>query len=127
MPGTSNRQRILPAGWNINPSGAFAEGGPYTASVQLTSTGDFTLTVTFKKQYWDGASWIDAGETYTRTQPVIVREGASPTATAEASRTGGGTRTGDDSNIGLWIVLCIAAGASVGGIIAYRRRRENQQ
>ena len=75
--------------------------------LQWLPNGEYTLVVEFN----DGAT-VTSG----KAEFLIKRDDATPTST------GGSPKTGDDTNIGLWIALMAIAGAALIGIFLYSRR-----
>ena len=112
--------RYVPLNWSVNPSGTFTPGGPYTVTTQISSAGSHTITVVYQLQRWDGTAWVDVtGTTDTKTLAITVQ--AAPVVAA-----GTAPKTGDDSNLSLWIGLGTLgfAGLVACGVIWYRRRRK---
>ncbi len=48
-----------------------------------------------------------------------------PTPTGSPNPGSGGPKTGDTNNIGLWVLLLVAAGAGILGTVIYRKRQKN--
>ena len=64
--------QFIPNEWSINPFGVFPVGGPYEAEVALSSTGEFTLTVSFLERRWTNGAWQNVGAAVTQTAVVTV-------------------------------------------------------
>ena len=93
--------RWRPTGYQIgNVSGGWNNGG-YQTSMAINAVGDYTLTVTFTKDLFDGNSWVNTGVTDTKSVTFHVVTTLS-------------VNTGDTTPI---IPLIIAAGAALVVII----------
>lgn len=73
----SGDERYIPVSWTSTEtgmSGSFtASSGVYTSAYTPASAGSYTVTATFQKQTYDGASWSDtASSTDTKTVEVTV-------------------------------------------------------
>jgi len=76
-------ERYLPISWNsteAGKSGVFTVSGQvYQSSYTPAAAGVYTITATYQKQVWDGASWVN-GITDTNTATLTVT--LAPTANA---------------------------------------------
>ena len=80
-------ERYIPANWSsteTGKSGTFAlNGGSYTSTYTTATAGSYTITVTFRKQTWDGEEWVDSGDTDTKTATLTVNEPGDFTLSVE--------------------------------------------
>ena len=103
--------RYKPAGYQIGSvSGGWSDGN-YTTSMAINAIGDYTLSVSFVKEVFDGSKWVSDGTTDTKAVTFHVVNALS-------------VQTGDSSPI---IPLAIAAVVSLAVIIillvVIRKRR----
>ena len=105
--------RYRPAGYQIGSVGGSWTSSPYTTSMAINAVGDYTLTVTYAKDVYDGNSWNPDGTSVTKSITFHVVNALS-------------VQTGDSSPI---IPLAIAGGAALAVIIilvvSLRRRGRN--
>ena len=105
--------RYRPAGYQIGSVGGSWTSSPYTTSMAINAVGDYTLTVTYAKDVYDGNSWNPDGTSVTKSITFHVVNALS-------------VQTGDSSPI---IPLAIAGGAALAVIIILvvilRRRGRN--
>ena len=87
--------RYRPSGYQIgNVTGSW-DGSPYTTSMTIKATGEYTLKVTYNKEIFDGSNWAADGTTDTKSVTFKVIPKAA------------GVATGDETPIGM--VIAIAA------------------
>ena len=104
--------RYRPAGYQIGSVGGSWTASPYTTSMAINAVGDYTLTVSYAKDIYDGSSWNADGTSVTKSVTFHVVNALS-------------VQTGDSSPL---IPLAIAGGAALAVIIILvivlmRRRR----
>lgn len=87
-----NEERYYPVEWNSAELGQFGEftvtDGVYSSSLTASAEGQYLIEVTFQKQSWDGAAWLDV-TTDTKTVALTVNDddGEPPLPpTADASK-----------------------------------------
>ena len=108
--------RYRPTGYQIgNVSGSW-KSAPYTTSMSIKATGEYTLKVMYSKDVFDGSNWVADGTTDTKsvTFRVVVKAA--------------GVATGDETPIGL--VLAVAGVSCVLFIlllILFIKRRKNRE
>ncbi|HCI74286.1 MAG TPA: hypothetical protein DHV42_07095, partial [Lachnospiraceae bacterium] len=105
--------RYRPASYQIGSVGGSWTASPYTTSMAINAVGDYTLTVTYAKDVYDGNTWNPDGTNVTKSITFHVVDALS-------------VRTGDSSPL---IPLAIAGGAALLVIIALvvvllRKRRK---
>ena len=93
--------RFLPTGYQISTVSGSWSAAPYTTSMAINATGDYTLTVQFAKQLYNGSSWNSDGSTVSKSVHFHVVNALS-------------VETGDSSPL---IPLICAAGAALFVII----------
>ena len=59
--------RYRPASYQIGSVGGSWSASPYTTSMAINAVGDYTLTVTYAKDVYDGNSWNADGTTVTKS------------------------------------------------------------
>ncbi|MCD8336292.1 MAG: InlB B-repeat-containing protein [Lachnospiraceae bacterium] len=57
--------RFVPTGYSIGNVSNTWSSSPYETSMSIKSTGEYTLSVTFARQVYDGSSWVADGTTST--------------------------------------------------------------
>jgi LPXTG-motif cell wall-anchored protein len=93
--------RYRPASYQIGTVGGSWTASPYTTSMAINAAGDYTLTVTYAKDVYDGSSWNPDGTNVTKSITFHVVNALS-------------VQTGDSSPL---IPLAIAGGAALAVII----------
>ena len=93
--------RYRPASYQIGSVGGSWTASPYTTSMAINAAGDYTLTVTYAKDVYDGSSWNPDGTNVTKSITFHVVNALS-------------VQTGDSSPL---IPLAIAGGAALAVII----------
>ncbi len=92
-------ERFVPTSWTsteAGQSGVFTENnGTYTSVYKPSRAGHYLVTITFRKQIWDGSAWADDLTTETRTVNVSVSEPDEPSGQPDPgpSANGFGTAT----------------------------------
>ena len=109
-------ERYIPTDWDVNPSGTFPAGGPYSATTTLTNTGAHIITVVFQLQRWSGTTWTNVS-TVTSTLPITSLARASAGGTIST----GSPRTSDDTPLGLIISLIAIASTGLATLVIKRR------
>jgi hypothetical protein len=85
--------RYRPTGYQIgNVTGSWTSS-PYTTSMSIKATGEYTLKVTYAKDVYDGSSWVADGTTDTKSVTFRVIQKAA------------GVATGDDTPIAIVIAI----------------------
>ena len=93
--------RYRPAGYQIGSVGGSWNASPYTTSMAINAVGDYTLTVSYAKEIYDGSSWNADGTSVTKSVTFHVVNALS-------------VQTGDSSPL---IPLAIAGGVALLAII----------
>lgn len=123
-----NDTRYLPENWGVVNTYSW-EKAPYSASFGMAKAGDYTLTVNFKEQKYNGSAWEDTGVRDVKKQAFRVEQAQiTPTSVPGPSLTPGANRpavnTGDNSPIILLIAALAVAAAAIVGILVYRSKRK---
>jgi hypothetical protein len=121
--------RYVPVNWKVLETRTW-DGAPYTATFRMGKGGDYTLTVTFVQQKFDGSSWQNTGEQATKQVNFHVTQ-ASVSATPAVSTTPApsgaaaksAVQTGDSTVILPFVVILIAAVLCIVGVIIYRKKK----
>ena len=78
--------RYRPYGYQIgNVTGTWKDS-PYTTSMAIKATGEYTLKVTFNKEVYDGTSWNQDGTSDTRAVTFRVITRAAGVATGDSTQ-----------------------------------------
>ena len=93
--------RYRPASYQIGSVGGSWKSSPYTTSMAINAAGDYTLTVSYAKDVYDGKDWVPDGTSVTKSVTFHVVNALS-------------VQTGDSSPL---IPLAIAGGAALVVII----------
>ncbi|MCC8138315.1 MAG: hypothetical protein LIO76_09720 [Clostridiales bacterium] len=108
--------RYVPTGYTIGNVSNTWSSAPYETSMSIKKTGEYTLTVTFARQVYDGSSWVADGTTTTTSVTFNIVESLES------------VQTGDDTPI--MQVVAIAAVACliflVLLVVFIRRRRRDE-
>ena len=91
--------RYRPASYQIGNVTGTWQGSPYTISMAINATGEYTLKVIFNRDVYDGSNWVADGTTDTKSVTFRVVTRAA------------GVATGDETPI--YQVIAIAAVACV--------------
>lgn len=107
--------RYVPTEWEGLSDGTWKKA-PYKATVKATKTGTYTIKVTFDRQVYENGKWVSDGKDDTKS------------ITLKATTTGESTtapKTGDETQIVLYVILLIAA-AGVAGISVVAMRKQKK-
>ena len=123
--------RYLPKNWKITETRTW-DAAPYTATFRVSKAGQYTLSVTFKQQKYNGSKWEDTGSESVKKITFTVSQAASVTApatvTPNPSVTGtsqkSAVQTGDSTPIVPFVIILVAAVACIGGILVYRKKKK---
>ena len=119
-------ERYVPKNWSVNPSGTWS-GAPYVASFDTKdmALGKHTLAVTFGLERYESGAWKDTGDqSEAKTSFVLAKDVPEPSGkpTSNDGKPGDASRTGDENNPWLWVLLMAAALiGSIAFIIVKRR------
>ncbi len=105
--------RYKPAGYQIGGVSGSWTSSPYTTSMAINAAGDYTLTVTYAKEVYDGSGWHTDGTTVTKSVTFHIVTAMS-------------VNTGDPTPLGLFIAAGVAALAVIIALIIVLIRRRNR-
>lgn len=115
--------RYVPASWKVLESRNWDEA-PYSATFRMNKGGDYTLTVAYNEQKFDGAAWTKTGNQATRQVKFRVKQvGAvtiTPTPTDAQKKA---VKTGDTTMIMPFVIILIVAAACIVGVLIYRKKK----
>ena len=77
--------RYVPASWKVLESRNWDEA-PYSATFRMNKGGDYTLTVAYNEQKFDGAAWVKTGNQATRQVNFRVKQVGATTITPQHLR-----------------------------------------
>lgn len=104
--------RYRPSGYQIgNVTGTMQD--PYSVSMAINATGEYTLKVTYNKDIYDGSSWVSDGTTDTKTVTFKVITKAA------------GVQTGDETPVTTIVALAVVSCAVfIILLVVFIRRRK---
>ncbi|MDO4519033.1 MAG: hypothetical protein Q4B47_01860 [Eubacteriales bacterium] len=122
--------RFLPASWEVLESRHFSDKS-YSSSFRIKKEGDYTLTVTYDEQLYNGTSWDKTGNQITRTAnfKVVAAEGddedeQKKKEEEDAAKKKNSVKTGDESPILPLAAAFVGAGLVIGGVFMKRKLRK---
>ncbi|MCD7841132.1 MAG: InlB B-repeat-containing protein, partial [Lachnospiraceae bacterium] len=109
--------RYVPTGYTIGNVSNTWSSSPYETSMSIKKTGEYTLTVTFERQVYDGSSWVADGTTTTTSVTFNIVESLES------------VQTGDDTPIMQVVVIAVVACLIfiVLLVVFIRRRRRDEE
>lgn len=102
--------RYRPTGYQINSVTGSWSASPYTTSMAINAAGDYTLTVTYAKDVFDGGSWKADGTSVQKSITIHIVNALS-------------VQTGDTNPIVPLAIMAAAALAVIIIVIAANRKR----
>ena len=98
----------------------------------MSKAGQYTLSVTFKQQKYNGSKWENTGSESSQKVTFKVSQAATVTtaATATPKPTVTGTnkksavQTGDNTPVMTFVIILVAAVACIGGVVVYKRKKK---
>ncbi len=106
--------RYRPSAYQIGSVGGSWTASPYTTSMAINAVGDYTLTVTYAKDVFDGSTWNADGTTVTKSVTFHVVNALS-------------VQTGDSSPlIPLAIAGCVALVVIIALVVLLKKRRKKE-
>lgn len=110
--------RYLPASWTVSNVNYFA-ANDFKGTFRLSSAGDYTLKVSYNRQTFDGANWVNSGTTDTKSVSFKIAAG-TPSTTVSGKVA---AKTGDNSPILPLAVVYIVCLLCIGGVAVTKRRK----
>ncbi len=132
MNNTSPRKgdtRYVPLNWTVINTNSW-DRAPYTGTFGLAQSGDYTLSVVFKQQKFDGSNWTDTGErdtkkvafSVTKAKTKSTNPGVDLTPVPKSNRRSA-VKTGDDTNVLPFVIALVVAAGCVAGVVIYRKKK----
>ena len=130
-------RRWLPTDYSVNTVRGRWDNAPYKTAMAIRAVGEYTVTVNFARQIFDGNNWVNDGKTDSKS--ITFRISDNPDAENAANGFGGGdanggsqsvngyqVQTGDSSPIALLAVVAGAAAVIAGAVllIILKRRKK---
>ncbi|MDC7291171.1 LPXTG cell wall anchor domain-containing protein [Blautia schinkii] len=120
--------RYVPLNWKVINTNSWSSG-PYTVTFGMAQAGNYTLTVTFNRQKFDGSNWVNTGEQDTKQVNFTIsvpKSGQSLTPAAKKSDANrrSAVQTGDTTNIAPFIIILVVAAACIIALVLYRKRKK---
>lgn len=121
--------RYIPYAWKLgsNSYTAFADSN-YSAVLKAANAGTYTLSVSYERDVYDGSTWkADGTMAYKEMSLKFIKDTVTITPAAKNSNTTkkNAVETGDQTNIGGWIITIVIAIVIIGaaGFLVYKKRR----
>lgn len=118
--------RYIPLNWTVINTNTW-QSAPYTATFGMAQSGEYTLTVVFNQQQYDGTSWANTGSQDTKKVVFNVAKNSNisgtPTPVPNKANQKAAVQTGDDTNILPFVIALVLALVCVVGIIVYRKKK----
>lgn len=119
--------RYVPRVWHVLEDRTW-DSAPYTAVFRMGVSGDYTLTVSFYQQKFDGSNWVDTGEqtkksvNFTVAKAQVSAQIITPVPQESNRRTA--VQTGDYTNILLFVVLLGAAVICIAAVVYLKKKKK---
>lgn len=116
--------RYVPLNWTVINTNTW-QGAPYTATFGMAQSGQYTLTVVYDQQQYDGSSWVNTGSQDTKKVVFNVSRASdvTPTPTPNNYNQKTAVQTGDNTVILPFLIALILALACAVGVIVYKKKR----
>lgn len=120
--------RYVPLNWKVINTNSWSSA-PYTVTFGMAQAGNYTLTVTFNRQKFDGSNWVNTGEQDTKQVNFTISvpkngQNVTPAAKRSNANTKSAVQTGDTTNIAPFIIILVVAAACIIGLVLYRKRKK---
>ena len=103
--------RYRPIGYQIGSVSGNWNNAPYTTSMAINAVGQYTLTVSYSKDVYDGSSWVADGTTVSKSVTFYVVNALS-------------VQTGDNSPIIPLVITAAVALAVIITLLLIRKKRK---
>ena len=119
--------RYQPLNWEVLEARSW-DGAPYSATFRMGKNGNYTLTVTYNQQQFDGSNWVNTGTQDTKQVNFTVNAAPNQTLTPAADKTDANqknaVKTGDNTPILPFVIILIVAIVLIAGILVYRNKKK---
>ncbi|MDO4308222.1 MAG: choice-of-anchor D domain-containing protein [Eubacteriales bacterium] len=116
--------RYLPLNWTVVNTNTWTSA-PYAASFGMGRSGNYTLSVVFNRQEYDGSNWVNKGEQDTKKVSFSVVQAAEQTVTpTPGANQKKAVQTGDDTPIIPLVIALIIAIVCIAGVVVYRKKNK---
>ena len=116
--------RYQPLNWGVLESRSW-DGAPYSATFRMGKSGNYTLTVTYNQQKFDGSNWVNTGTQDTKQVNFNISASPNQTLTPAANRADqkNAVKTGDNTPILPFVIVLVVAVILIVGILVYRNKK----
>lgn len=94
----------------------------------MGKNGNYTLTVTYNQQQFDGSNWVNTGTQDTKQVNFTVNAAPNQTLTPAADKTDANqknaVKTGGNTPILPFVIILIVAIVLIAGILVYRNKKK---
>ena len=119
--------RYLPLNWEVLESRSW-DKAPYSATFRMGKSGNYTLTVTYNQQKFDGSNWVNTGTQDTKQVNFTVAAAPNQTLTPAADKSEANqknaVKTGDNTPILPFVIILVIAVVLIAGILVYRNKKK---
>ena len=119
--------RYLPLNWEVLESRSW-DKAPYSATFRMGKSGNYTLTVTYNQQKFDGSNWVNTGTQDTKQVNFTVAAAPNQTLTPAADKSDANqknaVKTGDNTPILPFVIILVVAVVLIAGILVYRNKKK---
>lgn len=119
--------RYQPLNWEVLEARSW-DSAPYSATFRMGKNGNYTLTVTYNQQKFDGSNWVNTGTQDTKQVNFTVNAAPNQTLTPAADKTDANqknaVKTGDNTPILPFVIILVVAVVLIAGILVYRNKKK---
>ena len=119
--------RYLPLNWEVLEARSW-DKAPYSATFRMGKSGNYTLTVTYNQQKFDGSNWVNTGTQDTKKVNFTVAASPNQTLTPAADKSDANkknaVKTGDNTPILPFVIILVVAVVLIAGILVYRNKKK---
>ena len=119
--------RYLPLNWEVLETRSW-DGAPYSATFRMGKSGNYTLTVTYNQQKFDGSNWVNTGTQDTKqvnfTVVAAPNQTLTPAVNKDDANKKNAVKTGDNTPILPFVIILVIAVVLIAGILVYRNKKK---
>ena len=119
--------RYLPLNWEVLETRSW-DGAPYSATFRMGKSGNYTLTVTYNQQKFDGSNWVNTGTQDTKqvnfTVAAAPNQTLTPAVNKDDANKKNAVKTGDNTPILPFVIILVIAVVLIAGILVYRNKKK---